>query len=107
MTQGLSISSTSDQNINGSVLVKCIFIQGLPAKQCYVVFTDINQGLEESFHVTGSEDSLLTLSFSGNYSVTAYDIFNGSIFGPAVKHPFILAISVPSSASTSTSAGSK
>ena len=96
--QGLSISSN---DTSGLVLVKCIFIQGLPAKECHLVFTDAVQGVEEYFNISGSDYTSLSLSVSGNYTVSAYDLINGSIIGPAVKHflSLIIAISSPSSTS--------
>ena len=80
--QGLNISSNND-----FVLVECIFIEGLTAEGCHVTFTDMSLGLEESFNLTESGGTQLSLQYSGNYTVTVYDIVNGSIIGPAFQYP--------------------
>ena len=80
--QGLNISSNND-----FFLVKCIFIEGSTVEGCHVTFTDMSLGLEESFNITGSGGTQLSLQYSGNYTVTVYDIVNGSIIGPALQHP--------------------
>ena len=79
--QGLNISSN-----NNFVLVECIFVEGLTVEGCYVTFTDMSLGLEESFNITGSGRRQLSLQHSGNYTVTVYDIVNGSIIGPALHY---------------------
>ena len=94
--QGLNISSNNDV-----VLVKCIFIEGLTVEGCHVTLTDMSLGLEESFNITGSRGTQLSLQHSGNYTVTVYDIVNGSIIGPAFQHPIpiefiVTALSSPS-----------
>ena len=89
--QGLNISSNND-----FVLVECIFIEGLTVQGCHVTFTDMSLGLEESFNITGSGGTQLSLQHSGNYTVTVYDIVNGSIIGPAFQYsiPIEFVISV-------------
>lgn len=79
--QGLNISSNND-----FVLVECIFIEGLTVEGCHVTFTDMSLGLEESFNITGFGGTQLSLQYSGNYTVTVYDIVNGSIIGPALHY---------------------
>lgn len=80
--QGLNISSN-----NNFVLMECIFVKGLTAEGCHVTFTDMSLGLEESFNITGSGGTQISLQLSGNYTVTVYDIVNGSIIGPALQYP--------------------
>ena len=80
--QGLNISSN-----NNFVLVECIFVEGLTVEGCHVTFTDKNLDQEESFNITGSGGTQLSLQHSGNYTVTVYDIVNGSIIGPAFQYP--------------------
>lgn len=89
--QGLNISSNND-----FVLVECIFVEGLTVQGCHVTFTDMILGLQESFNITGSGGTQLSLQHSGNYTVTVYDIVNGSIIGPALQYsiPIEFVISV-------------
>ena len=61
------------------------------------MFNDTTQGLEESFNISGS--GLISLNESGSYTVTAYDLIDGTIFGPAVKLPNNLIIIIPSESS--------
>ena len=74
--------------------MKCVFIQGSPIEECHVVFTDMAQGLQESFNITGSEETLVSLSVSGNYTVRACDIFNSTIVGSCVVYPILVEIIV-------------
>ena len=82
-TQNFSIRSDAH---NGSVIVTCMFIEGSLTKSCHLKFTDNVRGINESFNITGSEQTLLTLKESGDYTVTVYDIVNGSIIGPAITY---------------------
>lgn len=90
--QGVNVSSSLYGN--GFVSVKCVFIQGSPIEECHVVFTDMAQGLQESFNITGSEETLVSLSVSGNYTVRACDIFNSTIVGSCVVYPILVEIIV-------------
>ena len=67
--------------------MECIFVEGLTVEGCHVTFTDKGLRLEESFNITGSGGAQISLQHSGNYTVTVYDIVNGSIIGPAFQYP--------------------
>ena len=66
-------------------MVQCIFIDISTADGCHVTFTDSSQGINESFNITkpnsteSTIEEYITLSVSGNYTVIAYDIVNGTI----------------------------
>ena len=92
--QYLNVSSAN--YTDGSVKVKCVFLEGSIAEGCHIVFNDTTQGLMESFDITGSGEMLLRISESGSYTLTAYDIVNGSIVGPAVLYAPVLIIVIPS-----------
>lgn len=86
--QNFSIAKNWD---NGSVTIalqvminiytSCMLIM----PKLYVVFDEKTQRLKESFNFTSEGKRLVTLSMSGNYSVSVFDIDNGSIFGPAFE----------------------
>ena len=65
------------------------------------MFSDTTQGLEESFNISGSR--LISLNESGNYTVTAYDLTDDTIFGPAVELPNSVIIIIPSESSPTNS----
>ena len=85
---------------NGSVSIQCVFVSGSTADGCHVVFTDINQGIVESFNVT--EATQITLSTSGNYTVTTYDIVNENIINLSCVQPKLVKVIKFSSVHTST-----
>ena len=73
-------------------MVQCIFIDMSTADGCHVTFTDSSQVIE-SFNITkpnsteSTIEEYITLSVSGNYTVIAYDIVNGTIINtPSVVY---------------------
>ena len=68
-----------------------------------MIFTDTTNGRNESFDITGSDSTIISLSTNGRYTVTVYDIINGSIYGPSFYYPQEIRIDIVSISSTSTS----
>lgn len=67
--------------------------------------------MNECFNIVGSHNTIISLSTSGNYTVTAYDIVkNGSFNGPAVAYSTlveIVRVPLPTSSSSSIISESK
>lgn len=71
---------------NGSVVVSCLYCVPVTesiGEGCYVIFNNSAGEVEETLNITGSNKEMLTLNEGGNYTVTPYDLVNGSIKGPA------------------------
>ena len=92
--QGLTLQYYSD---NGSVVVECRFAERSTANGCHVIFREFSKGTVKSINMTKSsiEESTvyryITLPVSGNYTVTAHDIVDGTIItNPSVVYPQVL-----------------
>ena len=92
--QGLTLQYYSD---NGSILVECRFAEKSTADGCHVIFRQSSKGTVKSINMTKSskEESTvyqyITLPVSGNYTVTAHDVVDGTIItNPSVVYPQIL-----------------
>ena len=73
-----------------------MFVSGSTADGCHVIFTDTTNGRKDSFNITLPEESKqVSLSTSGTYTVIAYDIYNGSVYGPAVRHSTPVSVVIP------------
>lgn len=99
--QNLTVSTEG----NGSVSVQCVFVTGSTADGCHVMFTDTSNGtvLNVSLpYVSLAQGPILITLPAGNYTVTAYDTVNGSLYGPAVQYPTQFEIIKKQSTSSST-----
>ena len=96
-----------NQFTNGSVNVQCVFVLGSTADGCHVKFTDTSNRRNESFNIILPEESKqILISTVGIYIVTAYDIYNGSFYGPAVRqYPTLKVIIAPCFSSATKSIG--
>ena len=66
-----------------------------------MIFTDTTNGRNESFNILPEESKQASLSTSGIYTVTAYDIVNGSVYGPAVHCSAVVSVVVTATLSAS------
>ena len=92
--QGLTLQYYSD---NGSVVVECRFAERSTADGCHVIFRESSKGTVKSINITKSSINestvyqYITLPVSGNYTVTAHDIVDGTIItNPSVVYPQVL-----------------
>ena len=100
--QGLTLQYYSD---NGSVVVECRFAERSTADGCHVIFRESSKGTVKSINITKSsiEESTvyqyITLPVSGNYTVRAHDIVDGTVTtNPSVVYPQVLRyVLIPSS----------
>ena len=71
---------------NRAVSIQCVYGLSSTADGCHVIFNDTIDGtvLNVSLPLV-QEPTLVTLP-AGNYTVTAYDNINGSLYGPAVQY---------------------
>ena len=84
--------------------MQCVFVSGSTADGCHVIFTDTTNGRNEFFNITLPEESKqVSLSTSGIYTVTAYDIYNGSVCGPAVYYPTLVSVVIHTRSTSSAS----
>ena len=111
--QGLILQYYSD---NGSVVIECRFAERSTADGCHVIFRESSKGTVNSTNITKSsiEESTvyqyISLPVSGNYTVTAHDIVDGTIItNPSVVYPQVLEyiLLLPSSTETVKFSGKK
>ena len=104
--QGLNLQYYYD---NGSVVVECRFAERSTADGCHVIFRESSKGSVKSINMSKSsiEESTIyqyiSLPVSGNYTVTAHDIVDGTIItNPSVVYPQVLqyALLLPSPTET-------
>ena len=83
--------------MNGSVVVECRFAERSTANGCHVIFKESTKGTVNSINITKSsiEESIvyqyITLLVSGNYTVIAHDIVDGTIITKSsVVYPQVL-----------------
>ena len=109
--QGLTLRYYSD---NGSVVIECRFAERSTANGCHVIFRESSKENVTSINITKSsiEESTvyqyITLPVSGNYTVTAHDIVDGTIItNPSVVYhqvlEYILILPSPTETVASTS----
>ena len=92
--QELTLQYYSD---NESVIVECRFAERSTADGCHVIFRESSKGTVKSINMSKSsiEESrvyqYISLPVSGNYTVTAHDIVDGTIItNPSVVYPQVL-----------------
>ena len=82
---------------NGSIVVECRFAERSTADGCHVIFRVSSKGIMKSINMSKSsiEESTIyqyiTLPVSGNCTVIAHDIVDGTIItNPSVVYPQVL-----------------
>ena len=71
---------------NGSVVVSCLYcvpVAESVGEGCYIIFNNSAGEVEETLNITGTNEEAITFKESDIYTVTTYDLVNGSIKGPA------------------------
>ena len=104
--QGLALQYYSN---DGSVVVECRFAERSTADGCHVIFRELSKRTVKSINMNKSsiEESTvsqyISLPVSGNYTVTAHDIVDGTIItNSSVVYPQVLEYILPSIDGTST-----
>ena len=92
--QRLTLQYYSD---NGSILVECRFAERSTADGCHVIFRESSKVTMKYINITKSSIKesrvyqYITLPVSGNYTVTAHDIVDGTVItNPSVVYPQLL-----------------
>ena len=92
--QGLTLQYYSD---NGSVVVECRFAERSTADRFHVIFRESFKGTVKSINMSKSsikESTVyqyISLPVSGNYTVTAHDIVDGTIItNPSIVYSQVL-----------------
>ena len=65
--------------------VQCLYYcEPVASEGCHVIFKDIAQGIRKHFNITALHEKLVPITNNGYYTVTVYDLVNGSVIGPVL-----------------------